>query len=191
MVRKPKTEQLADTATSTGTGTATAVDVQQQQSAPFGAQAYADPTGSVLRSEEAIARAIEAAREMAMSFVEYTKPEVIFEKSNAGSTFTVMDCVTVLINDTDPKSKTFGGQKPVHVFQLEEDLEGNARPTYFVMLGVNPVRDRIASGFFNNRLTGVALKAGPVKMVQIPTRQPNPAWSFATTQGFRIVQRDA
>jgi hypothetical protein len=147
---------------------------------------YVDHT--LLHNDVAIAEAIEAAQAMEMSFVTYTKPEQIFAMSQDGARFMITDVVTVNINDTDPKATS--PTKAVHVFKLEtiEPAESSGME-YFTMLGTNPVRDRIADGFFKNRLLGIRLTAGPVKFGQIKVAKwPSPAWTLESVKGFRIAR---
>ena len=146
---------------------------------------YVDHT--LLHSDVAIAEAIEAAQAMEMSFVTYTKPEQIFAMSENGVRFMITDVVTVNINDTDPKATS--PTKAVHVFKLEALGAEGGGMEYFTMLGTNPVRDRIADGFFKNRLLGIRLTAGPVKFGQVKVQKwPSPAWTLESVKGFRIAR---
>lgn len=142
---------------------------------------------ALLHNEVAIAEAIESARAMEMSFVTYTKPEQIFEMSQQGVRFMITDVVTVNIND--PENKNGTGQKAVHVFKLETIGDTDGGMEYFTMLGVNPVRDRIADGFMKNRLLGIKLTAGPIKFGQVKVaRWPSPAWTLESVKGFKIAR---
>ncbi len=167
-------------------GTGQALTAPNKQEVATNDSQYVDHT--LLHNDVAIAEAIEAAQAMEMSFVTYTKPEQIFAMSNDGARFMITDVVTVNINDTDPKAQN--PTKAVHVFKLETiEPPESAGMEYFTMLGTNPVRDRIADGFFKNRLLGIRLTAGPVKFGQVKVNKwPSPAWTLESVKGFKIAR---
>lgn len=134
-------------------------------------------------SEAAIAEAIEAIRELQISFTAFTPAEKL---AAMNLSLFITDIVTIRIKaKANDKDRDADGMKPVHVFKLEtgDGIE------YAAMFGLNPWRDRVATGFTKAAIAGIGVRVGPVRIEKKDTGNMQPAWIFAPQTGFRTEQR--
>lgn len=139
-------------------------------------------TALAVVNDDAIAAAIESARELELSFEQFIP---IDELQGMDVPLMITDAVTITIPNKGAKPGE-PQEKPVHVFRFEV-ADGEAKGMeHFSMFGINGPRDRIAQAFAANRLIGRRITVGPVKLGQRETNFPNPAWIFVKQPGFDV-----